>query len=109
MVKTIAVIKYKTALFDFYLFYSFTCVIQFLINLSFWLLTKKVAMGCELYGQLPLVCVRTLTSTCHLSSLQNKRRKQACLRTKVHTVCPQWCRAAIHISRAPEGERLAYL
>ena len=61
------------------------------------------------YGQLPLVCVRTLTPTCHLSSLQNKRRKQACLSTKVHTVCPQWCRAAIHISRAPEGGRLAYL
>ena len=42
--KTIAVLEYKTDLFDFYLLYSFTSVIQFLINLSFWLFMKKVAI-----------------------------------------------------------------
>ena len=42
--KTIAVIEYKTDLFDFYLLYSFTSVIQFLINLSFCLFMKKVAL-----------------------------------------------------------------
>ena len=107
--KTIAVIKCKTALFDFYLLYSFTSVRQFLINLRYWLFMKTSCYSCGFYGQLPLVCVGTLTQTCHLSCLQNKRRKQACLSTKVHTVCPQWSRTAIHISRAPEGERLAYL
>ena len=44
MIKTIAVIEYKTDLFGFYLLYSFTSVIQFLINLSFWLFLKKVAI-----------------------------------------------------------------
>ena len=42
MIKTIAVIEYKTDLFDFHLLDSFTTVIQFLINLSFWLYMKKV-------------------------------------------------------------------
>ena len=42
--KTIAVIEYKTDLFDFYLLYSFTNVIQFFLNLSFWLFMKKVAI-----------------------------------------------------------------
>ena len=45
MIKTIAVIEYKTDLFGFYLLYSFTSVIQFLINLSFWLFMKKVAIA----------------------------------------------------------------
>ena len=44
MIKTTAVIEYKTDLFDFYLLYNFTSVIQFLINLSFWLFMKKVAI-----------------------------------------------------------------
>ena len=44
MIKTKAVIEYKTAIFDFYLLYSFSSVIQFLINLSFWLFMKKVAI-----------------------------------------------------------------
>ena len=45
MIKTIAVIEYKTDLFGFYLLYSFTSVIQFLINLSFGLFMKKVAIA----------------------------------------------------------------
>ena len=40
MIKTIAVIEYKTDLFGFYLLYSFTSVIQFLINFM-----KKVAIA----------------------------------------------------------------
>ena len=39
---------------------------------------KRSCYNCGFYGQLPLVCVGTLTPTCHLPSLQNKRRKQAC-------------------------------
>ena len=45
IIKTIAVIEYKTDLFGFYLLYSFTIVIQFSINLSFWLFMKKVAIA----------------------------------------------------------------
>ena len=44
--KTIAVIRYKTALYDFYILYSFTSLRQFLINLSFWLFMKTDCYSC---------------------------------------------------------------
>ena len=78
MIKTTAVIKNKTTLFGYYFLYNFTNVRHFLINLSLWLFMKRSCYSCGFYGQLPLVCVGTLTPTCHLPSLQNKRRKQAC-------------------------------
>ena len=69
IIKTIAVIKYKTALFDFYLLYSFTSVSQFLINLSFWLFRRQVAIVVAFTDSYHFK-FSILTSTCHQQETQ---------------------------------------